>query len=144
MMPKITPYINGEATLTNFINYMNYCMTGFMRASISAQKISSVYYLTVKAGSVIETVGELYYFSENTVGTNDSASFTKIYFYVEYQSGLIKSITSVPHWSNTAQGYYGTSIYYPHRHFAVITLDGAGGNIIKTELMDDQRYESYI
>ena len=145
MPRKLTPYINGELTLDNFINYIDKCIPGSMRASITSElRYGSVYFLTVKAGSVIEVDGNLYYFDEDTEGTNASYTVEKIYFYLKYSTGEIIGRTFAPVWSNQKQGWYGEGGYSSQRYIAVITLVEAGGEILKTELMDSIYYESYI
>jgi len=143
-MPKITPYINGEATLTNFINYMYESIIGFMRASIVGLKDSSTYLISVNEGSLIESNQYLYYFESVEWGELTTVIDTKIYFYVNRNTGEIGGTGTAPVWDSTFQGYYGaTGDYVNYRHFAVITLFVAGGAILKTELMDSMYYESY-
>jgi len=143
-MPKIPPYINGGATLTNFINYMYESIIGFMRASISGFKNNITYLICVNEGSLIESNQYLYYFDSVEWGELTTIIDTKIYFYINKSTGEIGGTATAPVWDSFSQGYYGaTGDYVNYRHFAVITLVAAGGAILKTELMDSMYYESY-
>ncbi|MDD4689081.1 MAG: hypothetical protein PHE51_04965 [Eubacteriales bacterium] len=136
---KQTPYCNGEATLTSFINYMNLGMRGYYRLAVSVDYLGDFLYVTIYTGAILEIDGDLFSFSSEESNFDEADEYTDgtYYFYVD-TDGLVHGTDSAPTWSDSKQGWYdGTNRYITEVHVASSAL-------IKGYAMDSIYYNKAI
>jgi hypothetical protein len=138
MSAKLVPFINGESTLDNLINYMDRCIPGFFEITESGVDADV---MTISSGSVVDVAGNLIYFEDETTATGSpTAGVTYVYVTT---AGEAVYTTTEPTWNRLKIGWYdqiSENVFVRY----IFRFDYAVGATTNKLLMNSIYFESYI